>query len=125
MPAAPLENEAIIRGARPIELLSGREREDEMEKEAALAILRAHRAELQRLGVKSLALFGSVARNEAAPGSDVDILVDLGVSPTFDQYMNVLEFLEERLEANVDLVTVGGLRARVRPHVKREMIRVA
>ncbi len=122
------ENREVViverQGHRSVALIDAKTK-DEMEKETALAILRTHRADLQRLGVKSIALFGSVARDEATPDSDVDVLVDLGASPTFDQYMTVLEFLEDRLGTNVDLVTSGGLRPRVRPYVEREMIRVA
>ena len=45
---------------------------------AVLDSLRAHEAELRSLGVQSLTLFGSVARGEAAAGSDVDLVVQLG-----------------------------------------------
>ena len=38
--------------------------------------LREHRADLERLGVKSLALFGSAARGESEPDSDVDLLIE-------------------------------------------------
>ncbi len=46
-----------------------------MKRDQVLAILNAHQAELQDLGVKSLELFGSVARDEARRDSDVDFLV--------------------------------------------------
>ena len=46
-----------------------------MKRAEVLAILAAHREKLQELGVKSLNLFGSVARDEARPDSDVDFLV--------------------------------------------------
>ena len=49
-----------------------------MERDKALQILSEHKAELaQKHGVKSIAIFGSTARNEAKPDSDVDILVDV------------------------------------------------
>ena len=47
-----------------------------LRKDQVLAILSAHQAELRELGVKSLALFGSVARDEARPDSDVDLLIE-------------------------------------------------
>jgi predicted nucleotidyltransferase len=47
-----------------------------MKRDEVLAIIEAHREQLQKLGVKSLSLFGSVARNEAHAGSDVDLLVE-------------------------------------------------
>ncbi len=46
-----------------------------MERDEILDILDAHRDEIERFKVKSLALFGSVARNEARSDSDVDFLV--------------------------------------------------
>ncbi|NJL08671.1 MAG: nucleotidyltransferase domain-containing protein [Methylacidiphilales bacterium] len=45
------------------------------DREAILATLRAHRRELEAMGVVGLALFGSVARGEAGPGSDIDLAV--------------------------------------------------
>ncbi len=47
-----------------------------MKRDEVLAILAVHREQLQELGVKSLELFGSVARDEARPDSDVDFLVE-------------------------------------------------
>ncbi|MGC9965544.1 MAG: nucleotidyltransferase domain-containing protein [Syntrophobacteraceae bacterium] len=49
-----------------------------MQQESVLDILRRHRHELQQFGVKSIALFGSVVREEARPESDIDILVEFG-----------------------------------------------
>jgi len=47
-----------------------------MERELVLQILQQNRAEIKTFGVISLALFGSVARGEARPDSDVDLLVE-------------------------------------------------
>ncbi|HEX8272358.1 MAG TPA: nucleotidyltransferase family protein [Longimicrobiaceae bacterium] len=95
-----------------------------MRRDEALRMLREHRAELEALGVRSLALFGSVARDEAGPESDVDLLVDLD-APTFSGYMDAKFYLEDLLCRKVDLVTEDGLRPRVRPYVERDLIRVA
>ena len=43
----------------------------------------------RRFGVRELAIFGSVARNEARADSDVDVLVDFAERPTFDNYMGL------------------------------------
>ena len=96
-----------------------------MQREEVVATLKAHETELKQFGVRSLRLFGSFARGEAGPGSDVDVLVDLGGPAGFDQYMGLLGFLEEILGARVDLVTVRGLRPELRPEVEREAISVA
>lgn len=77
------------------------------------------------MGVRSLSLFGSVARDEAGPGSDVDVLVEFADEPTFAGYMDLKFRLEDLFGRRVDLVTVGGLRPRVRPYVEEDLIRVA
>ena len=97
-----------------------------MGRDEALEILGTHAGELrQEFGVASLRLFGSVARNEAAPASDVDILVSFSVAPTFRRFMQLRFRLEELLGRQVDLVTESGLRDRVRPFVERDAIAVA
>jgi predicted nucleotidyltransferase len=90
-----------------------------------LRALSGHRDELRRrYGVKSLALFGSVARDEAAPGSDVDLLVEFEAPPEFDGYMDLKYHLEERLGYRVDLVMKGALKPDARPVVEQEAMRV-
>jgi len=96
-----------------------------LNKNEILETLRAHRDELrQRFGVKSLAVFGSVARGEAGPDSDVDILVEFEGRATFDRYMGLKFFLEDLLGKRVDLVTRKALKPRMRPYVEREAIYV-
>lgn len=87
--------------------------------------IREHLPELKHLGVRHLSLFGSVARGEATSDSDVDVLVDFGSAPTFDQYMEVKIMLEDLLGRRVDLATATGLRDEVRPYVEREALSVA
>ncbi len=97
-----------------------------MRREETIETLRGHLEELREcFGVKSLRLFGSVVRDEAIPGSDIDILVDFGGPAGFSQYMDLLFFLEDLLDAKVDLVTVRGLRKELRRDVEREAVRVA
>jgi uncharacterized protein len=96
-----------------------------MNRDETITLLKAHQAALERFGVRALALFGSVARDEATLASDVDVLVDFGGPATFEQYMDLRLYLEDLLGAKVDLVTERGLRPRVRPYVERDAIRVA
>ena len=96
-----------------------------MKRDEILKILRAHRDELRKqFGVKSLAVFGSVARGEAGPDSDVDILVEFEGRATFDRYMGLKFFLEDLLGRRVDLVTRKALKPRLRPYVEQEAIYV-
>lgn len=90
-----------------------------------LEILKAQQGELSRRGVRSLRLFGSAARDEASPASDVDLLVTFDAAPSYSDFMKLKIFLEDLLGAKVDLVTESGLRERVRAQVEREAIRVA
>jgi predicted nucleotidyltransferase len=96
-----------------------------MGRDDVLALLAAHREEIERLGAESLRLFGSVARGEASVDSDVDILVSFRETPTFSGYMKLRIFLEDLLGARVDLITDSGLRDQVRPFVEKDAIRVA
>ncbi len=96
-----------------------------MERDEVLAALRAHQAEITAFGVRSLAVFGSVARDEAGPASDVDVLVEFEPPATFDRYMGLKLYLEDLLGVRVDVVTLHGLKPRLRPIVEREAIRVA
>ena len=89
-----------------------------------LQILASNREELTRLGTKSLAIFGSVARDEANPESDLDVLVEFDGPATFDRYMDLKFFLEKLLSCSVDLVTHKALKPRLQPQVEREAINV-
>lgn len=75
--------------------------------------------------MRSLSLFGSVARDEAGPDSDVDVLVEFIGPTTFDAHMGLLLYLEDLLGRRVDLVTANGIKPRLRPLIAREIVRVA
>ncbi|HUT74517.1 MAG TPA: nucleotidyltransferase family protein [Armatimonadota bacterium] len=96
-----------------------------MTRDELLSRLRSHRAEITALGTKSLALFGSAARGQAGPDSDVDLLVEFEGRATFDRYMALKEYLEELLGCQVDLVTRKALKPRLRPRVEEEAVHVA
>lgn len=87
--------------------------------------LRRHRNTLAELGVKRLAVFGSAARGENGPDSDVDLLVEFVDAPTFDRYMELKFWLEDLLGRKVDLVTGGALRPELAPTIEREAVDVA
>jgi uncharacterized protein len=85
-----------------------------------LAILAQHRDELRELGVSSLALFGSVARDEARPDSDVDVLVDFDRPVGLLHLARVRRRLSQLLGANVDLLTPDGVHPALRDHIFAE-----
>ena len=96
-----------------------------MRRDEALRILAEHRAELAALKVKQLRLFGSVARDEAGPDSDVDLLVDFDRPVGYFHLFRVQAHLEELLGTPVDLVFEDGLKPRIRERVLREAITAA
>jgi hypothetical protein len=96
-----------------------------MNREQALEVLSGSKAELtRRYGVVRLALFGSTARDSAASGSDIDVLVAFDGPATSDKYFGVQFFLEDLLGCPVDLVTEKALRAELRPSIEREAVHV-
>lgn len=96
-----------------------------MNRQCALAILEKLKPMLMaRYGVTRLALFGSTARNEAGPNSDVDIIVVFDGPATSEKYFGVQFLLEDELGVPVDLVTEKALRTEFRPFIEREAVNV-
>jgi predicted nucleotidyltransferase len=90
-------------------------------REDILSVLDQHRDELRRLGVRRLGLFGSAARGDLTPTSDVDFVVDLE-QKTFDCYMDLKSLLEELLGRRVDLVLTDALKPRLRERILSEAL---
>lgn len=79
------------------------------------------RSEILDLGVRRLALFGSVQRNAAGPDSDVDLLVEFEPGQkSFDHFFALAELLERLLNHPVELVTAEGLSPFLGPHILAE-----
>lgn len=90
---------------------------------AVVKVLKSKRAAYKRYGVKSLALFGSAARNRLNKNSDVDILVQFK-KPTWANYIGLKFYLEDLLGRDVDLVTPKGLKPAIRSSVERDLLNV-
>lgn len=96
-----------------------------MDRSELLRPLREHQPILrERFGVTGLVLFGSAARNEASPASDVDIRVSFGGPATSARSFGVQFCLEDLLRRGLDRVTDKALRPRLRPVVERDAIAV-
>ena len=94
-----------------------------MDSQKVLRILKAAKPLLaQRYGVTRLALFDSTARDEAGPGSEVDILVGFDGPATSARYFGLQFYLEDELGCAVDLVTEKAMRPELRPYIEREAI---
>lgn len=96
-----------------------------MNRSETLQVLARAKPELsKRFGVVRLALFGSVARDEARPDSDVDVVVSFDGPATSGRYFGVQFYLEDALGCPVDLVTDMGLRLELRPFIEQEAVNV-
>jgi uncharacterized protein len=74
----------------------------------------------ERWGVNLLAVFGSVARGEATPESDVDILFDYD-KPIGLEIVTLGDYLEDQLGCKVDLLSKKAIRSKVWPYIKDDM----
>lgn len=92
-------------------------------RDTVIQTLRAHQQELERLGVVHAAIFGSVARGDDRPDSDVDVMVD--VDPTRVRSIISLGRIQSRLEKVVGRRVDLAQRGRLRPHVAVEAERDA
>jgi len=95
-----------------------------MRKEQAISIMRQHQAMLRRFHVASLSVFGSVARGEAGPESDIDLLVTFDDSVGLFEFIRLRRHLEHALGCRVDLVTPDALRLEMREQILGEAVRV-
>ncbi len=96
-----------------------------MRRDDTLRILRTLQDELrQRFRVSALWLFGSVARDQAAEHSDVDLLVEFERPTGYFMLYDLQQFLEGRLGSPVDVGTKHSLKPRVREAVLGEVIHV-
>ncbi|HEY2154239.1 MAG TPA: nucleotidyltransferase family protein [Isosphaeraceae bacterium] len=96
-----------------------------MNRQAILDRLNAEAPELRhKFGVKTLAVFGSIARGDAHEGSDVDVLVSFEGEATFDNFMGLKLELEDVLGRRVDLLTPPCLGPEMRSRVEKEAILV-
>jgi predicted nucleotidyltransferase len=93
--------------------------------EHVIATLKAHEAELRRAGIRRLSLYGSVARGDAEPGSDVDLAAEIEPEARID--LAGLVALERRLSVlvgrDVDLLPEPAEKPRLRANIERDRIR--
>ncbi|MBM3552394.1 MAG: DNA polymerase III subunit beta [Alphaproteobacteria bacterium] len=96
-----------------------------MRRKDAVDRLLDRRADLQKLGVKHLYMFGSTARDAAVEHSDVDLFFDYekGDFGLFE-LMDVKEFAERLLDGHVDIMTRDSLHKRLRPQIEATALRI-
>ena len=76
-----------------------------------------------RYGVIRIGLFGSAARGELSPESDIDLLVELDPEKTtFRRYLELEEYLTRLFDRKIDLVTLDGISPYVLPYIQKDVI---
>jgi predicted nucleotidyltransferase len=88
-----------------------------------IRILLSLKAEIKKRFKTNLkGIFGSFARSEATPDSDIDILVEFLPAANLFDMAELTLFLEDRLHRNIDLVPESGIREELRQTILREAI---
>lgn len=99
-----------------------------MKRDEIIATLRAHEPELRAAGVKSLALFGSVARGEQRDDSDIDVVVQLteeaarGGFAYFGRIDALSQQLQKILQGPVDVVTEPVRKDKLRRSIEEDRV---
>ena len=88
-----------------------------------LRTLADHETEMRAFGVRALGIFGSHARGDARPDSDLDVLVEFE-RRTFDDFMGLKLMLEDLFGRPVDLVLAERIKPRLRARILSEVVRV-
>ncbi len=96
-------------------------------REDALRLLEANEAELRNRGVAHIGVFGSLARCDARPESDIDVLLrfDPGASITLWDYVGLKRTVARMLKSSnrrIDVIDLDGMSAYVRPNVERDAV---
>jgi uncharacterized protein len=95
-----------------------------MDKQHILATLKENEAALRAQGVAHAALFGSRARDEARPDSDIDILVEIAPDAPMDvfRYIGIVHAIEDLFPLRVDVSNRAAQKSHVRPSAERDAI---
>jgi predicted nucleotidyltransferase len=98
-----------------------------MDRDEVIASLRANERQLKEAGIVGLSLFGSTARNEAGPNSDVDLLAvfDANRELSLLDVVGLELQISKLLGVHVDLSEEGTLKPRVRESVEAEAMRAS
>ena len=95
-----------------------------MKKDAVLAVLRAAEPRLRSQGVAHVALFGSVARGDDRPGSDIDVMVELETTVPVGVFgfVEIVNTIQDLFPMPVDVSHRESLRPYVRPSAERDAV---
>ena len=97
---------------------------DPMDKQHIIAKLRENEAALRTRGVRHAALFGSYARGDNRPGSDIDIMIEIDPDASIDlfEYVAITQYLADLFPNRVDVANRNQLKALVRPSAEQQAL---
>ena len=95
-----------------------------MKRDQIIATLKAAEPELRKRGIRHAALFGSVARGEERPDSDIDILIEFepGEEGSVHDYVRLKEYVAGLFEGPVDVIDRDALKAHLRAPAARDTV---
>jgi len=97
--------------------------EDKLNLTRILEVLRNNVVTIQSFGIKSIGIFGSYVREEQETRSDLDVLIEFEIGKkNFDNFMDLLHFLEDLFQVKVDLVTKEALSPYIGPSILEEVV---
>lgn len=93
-----------------------------LSKKSILDFLRSHQSDLRRYKVRAIGLFGSYSRGEEKATSDIDLLVEYEAGQkTFDNFIGLIDYLEQSLGKEVELVTRESVSKHILPYIEKEV----
>jgi uncharacterized protein len=97
-----------------------------MKRDEVVAALKREEASIRRFGATALYLFGSAARDEIGPDSDIDVFIEYDRAGKFTLFelSGLQAYLTERFQREVDVCTRSGLHPRLRNEIERSSIRI-
>jgi uncharacterized protein len=100
--------------------------EAEMTRDEVIFAIKREEPAIRRFGATALYLFGSAARDEIGPESDIDMFIEYDPQGnfTFVELFDLKDFLRNELRRTVDLTTRAGLHPRLRPSIEKASVRV-
>lgn len=95
-------------------------------RDAVLARLRAGQSQFEAMGVKAMFLFGSLARDDATEGSDIDVFIEIAEESKFSllDLVRVGRWIEDNLGRKCDIMTRQGINRHRRPFIEHDAIAV-
>ena len=88
-----------------------------------LSVLETNKAKISKFGVKEIGIFGSYARGDQTPQSDIDIIVKFrDGEKSYKSFINLSFFLEELFNKRIDLLTEKSISPFIKPYIDKEVV---